>query len=295
MDESRLSVNKDWMNSTYSGKSDFSGHPFLQFTGHPNWYRGFPTVAPEKNKSKVRVVTLGGSTTASGYPNYLRENLGEKFEVLNFGQAYFTSMHTMVNYFINVQELNPDYIVIHQGWNDNVARNSGKEFSSDYSHALISWELPFIPDKYLIRMSALYRHLKHSFTPFPSWRFIDHNLHKKRVHTPENYNDLSELVPFKRNIKTIINSAAANGTKVILTTQPFVTSGKNLDENMGRHIEQCNQIMRELSKEYSSQVQLVDLFELMQGKYENEFTDLAHMTEAGKKLKADFISESITP
>ncbi|MBK26753.1 MAG: hypothetical protein CME70_22320 [Halobacteriovorax sp.] len=288
-------ANKAWAKSTYPNGAEFQGHPFLQFSGSNKWYRGFPTKTPKKNKTVSRVVTLGGSTTASGYPNKLQEIFNDKAEVLNFGQAYFTSTHTMINYFLNVIELKPDYLVIHQGWNDNVVRNTDdKTFRSDYAHALKSWELPFIPDLYLIRFSALYRHLKHKLTPYPSWRFIDSNLKIKRQETTENYKDLKELIPFKRNLRAIITSAMANKTKVVLTTQPFVSSGKNFDPGMARHIEQCNQIMRDLVSEFKPHVLFVDLYKLMQKKDDSIFTDFAHVNDSGLAIKAQHIGQAIS-
>lgn len=290
--DSAYKSNKLWAKSTFKNQGEFKGHPFLQFAGTNKVYRGFPTVPFKIARNKIRVVAMGGSTTAGGYPALLDEVLGEQVEVLNFGQAFFTSAHTMVNYFLNVVDLKPEYIVLHQGWNDNVARNAGKEFSSDYAHALKSWELPFIPDLYLIRFSALYRFIKDKLTPFPSWRFIDSNLQVKRNQTSENYKDLRELKPFKRNIRSILLGAKANGTKVVLTTQPFVSSGKNVDPMMGLHIEQCNEIMRSLANEYKTEVLFVDLYKLMQGK-DQLFTDFAHVNIAGWKLKAQHIGQAI--
>lgn len=284
-------ANKLWSNSTYTEEAEFMGHPFHQFTGPKKWYRGFPTVFPENKKTKTRIVAIGGSTTATGYPARLNDFLGNS-EVLNFGQAFFTSTHSMINYFINIVDLKPDYLVIHQGWNDSVVRNSGDEFRSDYAHALKAWELPFIPDLYLIRFSALYRYLKDKFTPFPSWRFIDSNLKVHRTQNADKYDDLTELEPFKRNIRSIIVAAKSNGTKVILTTQPHVTKGKSFDAGLAKHIQQCNQIMRKLAREFAYEVLIVDLFKHMQGQ-DKLFKDLGHMTEEGLVIKAQHIGRAI--
>ena len=284
-------ANKAWASSTYPEEAEFMGYPFLQFSGPKKWYRGFPTVFPEDPKTKTRIVTIGGSTTASGYPARLKDYL-KTSEVLNFGQAYYTSTHSMINYFLNVVDLKPEYLVIHQGWNDSVVRNSGDDFRSDYAHALKSWELPFIPDLYLIRFSALYRFLKDKFTTSPSWRYIDSNLKIERQHQRERFNDVKELKPFKRNIRSIIIAAKSNGTKVILTTQPHVSKGKSFDPGVAKQIKQCNNIMRQLANEFKSEVVLVDLFKLMLGK-DHLYTDLAHVTEEGLALKAQLIGQAI--
>src|SRR4030095_14123746 len=79
----------------------------------------------------IRIAALGASTTADGYPAMLEEYLNalqsNRFEVMNFGQGYWTSAHVLVNFVLNVIDFAPDYIVIHQAANDELARASEAE------------------------------------------------------------------------------------------------------------------------------------------------------------------------
>ena len=67
------------------------------------------------------------------------------------------------------------------------------------------------------------------------------------------------------------------------------------------HIDQCNNIMRNLYKQYNGKVIFVDLDKIITGKMNHIFDDLAHMTqegirfkgiELGKKILSDLNSDS---
>ena len=99
----------------------------------------------------IRIAALGASTTADGYPAMLEEYLNarvaaqsNRFEVMNFGQGYWTSAHVLVNFVLNVIDFAPDYIIIHQAANDEHARASEAEFRGDYSHYLKVFQPPRI-------------------------------------------------------------------------------------------------------------------------------------------------------
>lgn len=83
-----------------------------------------------KAETVFRIVTIGGSTTYSidvqdykdSYPylleSYLHEEGFESIEVLNAGVAGYTSHHNLINLQFRVLPLQPDLIVIYQGFND---------------------------------------------------------------------------------------------------------------------------------------------------------------------------------
>src|SRR5512132_529472 len=153
---------------TYDELRVMNGHPFLQFNGIPSttgeMYRvlkpggrgnqvtgnlstfnnfGFVgrDFAYAKPPGVIRIAALGASTTADGYPAMLEEYLNarvaaqsNRFEVMNFGAGYWTSAHVLVNFVLNVIDFAPDYIIIHQAANDQLARASEAEFRGDYSH-----------------------------------------------------------------------------------------------------------------------------------------------------------------
>jgi hypothetical protein len=64
---------------------------------------GGPTLDKAKPERTTRITCLGGSTTASGYPIDMREilqrrvGLSHRFEVMNLGIGWYTSLHSAVN------------------------------------------------------------------------------------------------------------------------------------------------------------------------------------------------------
>ena len=149
----------------------YRGHPFVQFTGAPGVgpYNSLGFHGSEftyrKPAGVVRVACLGGSTTASGYPDqlgrYLNKAPATRAEVLNFGMEGWNSAHTVANFVLNVRDFAPDYVVIHQGWNDN-GFCRGACVRGDYSHALRTRcrRQPGGIDALLARSSAIYLWIK---------------------------------------------------------------------------------------------------------------------------------------
>jgi len=110
-------------------------HPFLQYTGPRNKvpdgqgdsYIGFKEIKVSdipKRPGVTRIACLGGSTTEDGYPELLQALLNQqggsgKYEVLNFGRTWWSSVHSMLNYVLNVTDFNPDFVILHDNCNDH--------------------------------------------------------------------------------------------------------------------------------------------------------------------------------
>ena len=303
--------------ATYADRQAYVGHPFIQFTGRPFAVPrgeplpagipafndlGFPSRSVERAKPPgiVRVAALGGSTTASGYPQllegYLNGAAGDQaagFEVLNFGLGFYTSAHSLVNFVLNVVDFAPDYVVVHHAWNDEKARRAVSGFRTDYSHALKSFDASgFALERYLMRVSVVYRLLRR--VP-PPWVFVENAAVVRRVKTAS-YDNPAELVPFRRNIETILDVAAARGMTVVLTTMPRSTDPAKRHSHGASHIDQCNDVLREIAKERRSrddEVLFVDLDRSMTGQMEEVFLDVGHVDERGRRYKAERIGEAI--
>lgn len=300
---------------TYPDYSGYSGHPFTHFTRHPkhapddvrpNIYEynslGFNDIEHtyEKPDSVFRVACLGASTTARGYPRFLEKALVEKWQLptqpvaLNFGISSWTSAHSMVNFLLNVVEFDPDVIVIHHGWNESEIRNTPKElFRPDYSHAYKHFHEPVIKNKLLIQTSLIFRVIRKKLNRMEDWMFLDRStMKRKRPIENKRFNDTTELRPYKRNLSVIIDQALKRNIEVVLLTMPINTDLSVSLSYQGKHIHQCNRIAQELKREYEDQLTLVDLDSLMTGKNEL-YIDLAHVTDEGKAVKAEHISDAI--
>ena len=290
---------------TYPENIDYTGHPFLNFVKNtPSYNRlGFNDIDHSylKPESVYRVACLGGSTTERGYPQLLEKLLNEssdsiQFEVLNFGMASWTSAHSMINYLLNVVEYDPDMVIIHHGWNEAQIRNAAEgTFRPDYGHAFTYFHEPERPDGLLVRISMIYRFIKHKISATEDWMYLNKAvISHDPTSTGINYSDTTELEPYRRNIKSIIDHALIAKTDVILTTMPYNSS---LEETAmagsAINIRQCNTISHQLLTQYDTRVTLVDLDSLMTGVKNDQFADLGHVTEEGKMTKASILAKAI--
>src|SRR5438067_7306231 len=243
----------------------------------------------------IRIAALGASTTADGYPAMLEEYLNarvaaqsNRFEVMNFGQGFWTSAHVLVNFVLNVIDFAPDYIIIHQAANDQHARASEAEFRGDYSHYLKVFQPPRIIDKYILRVSVPYRALKFYLNPNPEWMFVEaaSQIHRKEPERPLN---ARELGVFRRNIETIIDVASARQIKVVLTTMPHAT-----DERYSplSGIDQFNEVLRSIAANHD-RLLFVDLDKLMTGKVNHLFRDAVHVNDNGNRMKAEYLGQRV--
>jgi hypothetical protein len=300
---------------TYDDLIPYRGHPFLQFTGMPGLLQpgssqsefnnfGFAHTGEfvyEKPAGTLRIATLGGSTTANTYPAIMGDVIGQQLgegqsvEVMNFGLPYWTTAHSLVNFVLNVVDFEPDYIVIHHAWNDSKYQDLVDGFRSDYSHVLQPFEAsPFIIDRYLVRASALYRYMKFKLAR-PDWAYLD-NAVSRNVPPGTASNGSDDFRRYRRNIETMIEVALARGIRPVLTTMPHTLDvNKPSGQTMirAKQIDQANTIMREIAAINSERAIFVDLDELMTGKMEEVFVDLAHVTEGGRKFKAETIGAAI--
>lgn len=301
---------------THRDQMAFQPHPFLQFTGKPGSVvqdQGFGIVAPfnalgfhgpdlpkAKPPGTIRIACLGASTTADGYPLKLERLLleqiapGQSVEAMNFGLGWYTSAHSLVNFVLNVQDYSPDYVVFLHAINEGRGRGRFGGVRSDYTHLVKPFEYPRIRDAYLIRASVIYRYLEQKITGTPYWAFLDAAVvRESESRGGEPFADLSDLDPYERNIKTILDLALLRGTTPVLATQPYSTDPATQVTDYTEHLEQSNELMRRLAEEYaqaeSGRVLFVDLDRLFTGR-NDLFDDMVHMTDRGVEKKAEAIA-----
>jgi hypothetical protein len=313
-------------NRTYPEMTLYSGHPFMQYTFNSGFvthddtsggslklfnrygYKG-PDYPYKKPPHTIRIACLGGSTTAHGYPKMMEEyiktlpevkNDSLIFECMNFGVSGYSSSHSVVNLALNVIDFQPDYIVLHHGWNDEMVRNvPSDKFKSDYSHGFIYYHEPEIPDRFPIRISVIYRYFKQALTGVPVWAYL---IPATVTRDPDRlladaekyqWKNLEELEPFRRNYETMIDLALARGIQPVIVTMPRTVNPQLPFYYVHPHVDQCNTIARETYNKYQDKVIFVDLDSLITGKRDDYFLDLGHMEEEGERLKASEIGNAI--
>ncbi len=138
-------------------------HPFLQGDYNPI----NQAVAKEKLPGVLRIVCLGGSTTAHnwkvkppqwGYPWFLEQELKKVFatddiEVINFGTPMYCSEHSLIVWLTAARDYHPDIVIIMHAINDLIRSFehpslSLGHFREDYGHyygVAVNWASPREP------------------------------------------------------------------------------------------------------------------------------------------------------
>jgi lysophospholipase L1-like esterase len=287
----------------------YAPHPFMVYTLNPEkpghnslGFRGREFLV-KKPPGALRVACLGSSTTYCSrvkdketYPAFLEGLLAgqgnAKAEVMNFGVPGWNTAETMINYFLNVQDYDPDAVIICHAVNDFAARRSN--YRSDYYHIRKSWQQEpagFIR-RLLLRSSDIYTYINYYLTM--------NNLGIEALVTrsdgPPSTRDLSPRtsVAFRRNIRTVSEHAKRNGALVVLVTMPYNTAQSKEWPERIEALTQHNRILREIAAELD--VLLVDLEALWladPARHEPLFYDLVHTIPEGNLLKAETIAKAM--
>lgn len=290
--------------------SRYTPHPFLQFTGprepvqdvEGDYYLGFNNIKLSdipKPEGIIRIACLGGSTTADGYPEFLQEYLtahgsSNHFQVLNFGMTWWSSVHSTVNYLLNVVDFNPDYLILHDSCNDHHYRGF-PGLRGDCAHAYRLFLVPQSTGEAFFRFSLIYRIV----TIFLTWAFP--SIFRPYIEMKDigllpgkTYNyDPSELYIIKRNIETICTIAESKRSRICLTTMPLSGERKFSEEHnqvYRPHTHDVNAIIRENAQQYHCLI--ADFDNLMTGR-EEFFSDAVHSSVEGNKMKAETVGKTI--
>jgi hypothetical protein len=286
-------------------------HPHLVYTGNPKAKHnrdGFlgRNRTLEKQPNTVRVACLGGSTTYGIYnwPRQLRVLLnddsdtdGRSYEVFNFGLPGYTSLESLVNLAINVQDYEIDILVIHHALNDLMPRLY-PEMERDYRHFRKIYR-PIGPvERFLTGHSALFvftsKRLGRRFS-LADVSMTVNDPNPGNPFQPDSLNPNTRI--FRRNLETIVSLARSTGMQPVLTTMPYSLDPAKLPafwaishEVKVTGMREHNAIIREIAAERD--VLLVDLDREMTGR-ESYFIDHIHCDGTGRIKKAELIRAAL--
>ena len=176
----------------------------------------------------VRIFCLGGSTTEfpdhdgrdwpSRVETMLRDRNGlEQVEVYDLGRAWYTSLHTLINYETNLRKYKPSVILIMQSINDllqnaDFSYMSHGAFREDYGHF-------YGPVNRVIDRRSLWHYL----------RDVVSGLWYAAPRKPLSTDRFPAVKAYERNIRTIVELAKHDSTRVILMTEPYLVK-RNMSE-----------------------------------------------------------------
>ncbi len=191
-------------------------HPYLQLK--PRDYTARPPAAGSK---PYVIMCLGGSTTdfvdslGRDWPSRLEERLrtaagSRGVEVHNLGRMWYTTLHTLINYEVNLRPVKPDLIIIMQSINDllhnaDFSLFSHGAFRDDYGHF-------YGPVNRLIQQQGLAQRLLE----------ILPGLWYARPRIQVDTDQFPGISVYERNLRTILDLARLDGTRVALMTEPYL-------------------------------------------------------------------------
>ena len=236
-------------------------HPFLQnrlpandplLHVNAHGFRG-DEIASRKPPNTFRVFILGGSTVLSrdvafekSHARILEKLLnarhgGMRIEVLNGGDDWHTSEHSLIKYLFNIKDFDPDLIIVWHGINDLHRSFAPPEFASppvraDYSHFYgpISRMVfnhfdrsPPVVNLESVDCRAISDRLLSLF-------FSDLTAHKERRGPCTQRIEITSfpsLGAFRRNMASLVTAARSDGVRVVIASQPFLyREGLDADE-----------------------------------------------------------------
>jgi lysophospholipase L1-like esterase len=198
----------------------------IRYTHNSAGFRGkdFPT-----KSQKIRIVTIGGSTTYGvgvsdddTWPAQLERQLGNNYEVLNLGVLGHSTAEHIAMLSLTLPEYHPDILIMHVGLND--LRNLHvKNLKSDYSN----YHAPILFNSYGFCSAS-------PFDRFASGKLAIWTLQEIHVLRPcafsglepeeDSSHDAEEMAKsiYRRNLETLMAIAKSQGLKPILVPQILV-------------------------------------------------------------------------
>lgn len=132
-------------------KVGYTLHPFMQMANPPRGvvdpgphFSGWRVDPPHAvtEEGRLRVLFLGGSTTNTDYPAFVRQRLEPELGAItgyNTGADWQTSLHSLYKFWTYVDELHPDLVIVLHNVNDFLRgftppRYALPQYRADYSH-----------------------------------------------------------------------------------------------------------------------------------------------------------------
>lgn len=309
-------------------KSGDRQHNHLGFRGGP--------ISAEKPEGVYRIVAVGGSTTYSvhtkndrdSFPQRLGDHLHSNgfsdVEVINAGVPGYTSYHNFMNIAFRVLPLDPDLIILYQGFNDIDARfvypqsryrgdNSGAEAPSIFDQFMPAiWE--YSTALRILGIRAGYTS-SHGDLDMIGNRRADSNFAldfkrqvNRRTYPSGIFNEISAEqmlagnppIHFERNLLNTVLVATGNDVDILLVTMAnsidFHERTQSAKSRFYSHevytssMAQHNDITRRIAESTGT-----PLFDLAEEFPDNPalFTDGLHMNDDGNRVRAQLIGDFV--
>lgn len=258
-------------------------------------------------KSAKHIVCLGGSTTfgtgitdEKNWPYVLQQKLGVDYKLSNLGVPGYSSLEAIIQLSTIVPELEPDIIIIYQGWND--IKNYHQESSpKDYF------------DHGTRQSHNLKVDRKASITDYSFFFFLAKKIRTKMIKDPKKEHfkyttDQSIDSVYVRNLKTIHLLSSKLGARQIFVPQvlnlewfeqnkgqPNLWTPTIPNEEFPRLMQQFNALMTEALSSSSDPSDLITVDSIQQAHNwtKNDFVDEGHFSDQGAAKFANIMYQLI--
>lgn len=298
----------------------YEKHVYPRYTLTQNWtspsglnihnskgYRG-EDFSLQKPNNTFRIVAIGSSTTyteslddyTQSFPYLLQKILHEEYnltsiEVINGGVGGYLSYDTLINFEFRVLDLDPDMILLYEGFNDVRVRVVPSElYSGDPSYFLetLEQDLPSYLDNSVFLRIVTGANPGLLKSVMSDYRFEGTLVTETKYYKYLNGTQLDALernppIYFERNLRIIAAIAEEFNISVVLSTLA-TTNGTDdrraSSEYYMQGVAEHNEAIKRL--ESMESITLFDFASVMpkDGKY---WTDVMHETEEGSQKKAE--------
>jgi hypothetical protein len=207
---------------------------------------------------------------------------------------------------IHVIDYKPDAVLIHDGYNDNLAARA-KGFKNDYTNFYRPWKIETVFDNpihlFLLRRSCFFGALSNLLVGdiqrqqirFNGEYVINPELYKVEdmLDSDRFFEKVGAKYVFMRNLKSIRAILSEYGSKMVLVTCPYTrkaSSSAQLKIQFSA-FDSYNSYLREFSRSHPDVI-LLDL-DRYSDRLEAHFTDGYHVTQEGQKIKAELIAAEL--
>lgn len=262
-----------------------------------------------KDNDTYRVVVFGGSTSENShtyskhglhYPGILEstiKGLGYKIEVISLANSGWSSAHSLVTYYLDVIEWDPDMIIVSHNINDMTASyfpHPVPSYSNKYNNTFYKGgELKkrYTWPNIIFQNSHLYWVIKKNLRGLNDRYFSGKKREFIQSQTIKDINPIIER-SFERNLQYFIDLSKKHGIKVMLGTQALNNNDNKYKvrksyndvviwpsyETLITHHKRLNNIVRRTA--VNNGVILVDNESSFNGE-DKYFIDIVHMSKEG--------------
>lgn len=313
-------------NESVKKTGNYIEHPYMFYTSRPNNHAfGFqqtnsfghrsPEISIEKSPDTLRIMAIGGSTTAS-FPyvpdpketwiaqavRTLEQETGVDIDYINAGLHAANSADLLAHYVFRNRFFKPDIVILHVGGNDSLSLQF-PDYNPEYTHYTHGWRNSSLNPRPFERILLKSNFIKILYANWLAKIDLEGELGRELIteHSPEEalgFVQQNEPVGFERNLDFLVkNIIDAGGTPVLFpfvyTRGPKIRTGAygEYDRSLLLSYEKTLPVMDQIAEEYDLRT-----IRIPEGAIPDEdFFDFCHVNLHGEAIKAQYVADALKP